>query len=291
MASKNIVVTGATGNIGSRVVLELASGKQARVTAFVRDPAKAANLTAAGATLWKGSFENKESLHAAFAGADTLVLITSGEHISEQVRDSLDAARAAGIRKVVRVSSLKAGADGPTAATRRDGVAEGLIQASGLTPVILRGHCFMQNILHNVATIRGEGRIYFGTGEGKIGMIDNRDIADAAVAAALLDTWDGQTLELTGPAAIDYHAVAAAVGKALGREVTFVPVPPAAVGATARKFGVDEDTAQLLTDYCAAYAQGWGDFTTDNVAKLTGRPARSIDDFARDVLAPMLRAG
>lgn len=287
MANAKILVTGATGNIGSRVVLELAS-RHAQVSAFVRDPGKAAKLAAAGATLQAGSFEDAASLQAAFTGADTVVLITSGERMVEQVRDSLVAARAAGVRKVVRVSSLKAAVDGPTAATRRDGVAEEVIRGSGLTAVILRGHCFMQNILHSVASIRSEGRLYFGTGDGKIGMIDNRDIADAAVAAALSDAWDGQTFELTGPAAIDYHAVAAAVGKALGREVTFVPVPPAAVGATARKFGVDDDIAQIMTDYCSAYAEGWGAFTTDSVAKLTGHPPRSIDDFAREVLASHL---
>ena len=286
MTNKKIVVTGATGNIGSRVVLELASRHQARVTAFVRDPAKAANLAAAGATLSRGSFEDEVSMREAFADADTLVLITSGAHFVEQVRGALAVARAAGARKLVRVSSLKAAVDGPTDATRRDGVAESLIRASELTSVILRGHCFMQNILHSVPTIREQGALYFGTDRGKIGMIDNRDIADAAVAAALSGTWDGQTLELTGPKAVDYDAVAAAIGTALGREVRYVPVPPAAVGATARKFGVDADTAQIMIDYCSAYASGWGDFTTDNVANLTGHPPRSIDDFAREVLAP-----
>lgn len=291
MENKNIVVTGATGNIGSRVVLGLAARKREGVIAFVRDLAKAANLAAAGATLRRGSFEDAASLREGFVGADTVVLITAGAELAEQTKAALDAARAVGVRKLVRISSLKASVDGPTEATRRDGLAEAAIHASGLRSVILRGHCFMQNLFFSVGSIRQEGKIFFGVGDGKIGMIDSRDIADAAIAAATSDTWDGQTLELTGPAAIDYHAVAAAVGRALGREVTYVPVPPTAVGEGARAHGVDDDTAKVLTDYCTAYGQGWGDFTTDAVSRLTGHAQRSIDDFAREVLVPAVRVG
>ncbi|EYF00512.1 NAD(P)H-binding protein [Chondromyces apiculatus] len=292
---KNVVVTGATGNIGSRVALTLAArqaaGQGGGVIGFVRDPLKAAPLAAAGVTLRQGAFEDDASLRAAFEGADTVVLITAGSTLAEQARAGIEAARAAGVRKIVRVSSLKASVDGPTDATRQDGRVEAWIRERGLAHVILRGHCFMQNILKNVGSIRDEGKIYFGTGDGKIGMIDVRDIADAAVAAVESEAWDGQTLELTGPEAIDFHAVAAAVGRELGRDVTFVPVPPVAAGDTARRFGVDAWTATVLTEYCAAYAAGWGDFTTGEVERLSGHAPRSIADFAREVLVPAVRGG
>lgn len=288
---KNIVVTGATGNIGSRVVLELAARKREGVTAFVRDPVKASHLAAAGATLRRGAFEDTASLRTGFAGADTVVLITAGGALAEQAEAAIDAARAAGVRKVVRISSLKASIDGPTDATRQDGRTEARLRESGLAHVILRGHGFMQNLLGSLGSLRGEGKIYFGVGDGKMGLIDTRDIADAAVVAVTSDAWDGQTLELTGPAAIDYYAVAAAIGRELGRDVTYVPVPPAAAGEAVRKFGADEWTAKVISDYCTAYSKGWGDFTTNEVAKLTGHEPRSIAEFAREVLAPAVRAG
>jgi NAD(P)H dehydrogenase (quinone) len=183
----NIVVTGATGHIGSRVVLELAARKHEGVIAFVRDPARAGNLAAAGATLRRGSFEDAASLRAGLDGADTVVLITAGRSLSEQASAAIAAARAAGVRKIVRVSSLKASTDGPTDATRQDGRVEAMLRESGLAHVILRGHCFMQNLLGSVGSVRAEGKVYFGVGDGKIGMIDNRDIGDAAVAAATSD--------------------------------------------------------------------------------------------------------
>jgi uncharacterized protein YbjT (DUF2867 family) len=289
---KNIVVTGASGNIGSRVVSGLLSREQrghSNVVAFVRDGAKAANLAVAGATIRLGTFEDPAALAAGIAGADVLVLITSGARLAEQASAAITAARAAGVQKIVRISSLKADVDGPTDAARQDGRGEATLRDSGIAHVILRGHCFMQNLFHSVPSIRAQGKLYFGVGSGKIGMIDARDIADAAVAAATNETWDGQTLELTGPAAIDYFAVATAIGNELGREVTYVPLPPAAIGEAARAHGSDDWTAQVTTEYCVAYAQGWGDFTTDSVEKLTRHVPRSIADFVREVLAPRLR--
>jgi NAD(P)H dehydrogenase (quinone) len=153
--------------------------------------------------LREGSFENVRSLREAFAGAETLVSIMTEASMVEQARGALEAARASRVRRVVRVSSLKAATEAPVLATRRDGSVEGLIQASGLAAVVSRGHCFMQNLLHHVHSIRNEGKIYFGTGSGNVGMFDSRDVADAAVTAATSEAWDGRTLELTGPESID----------------------------------------------------------------------------------------
>lgn len=272
-----------------RVALGLAARGTKRVVAVVRDPDRAAHLAGAGVTVRRAPYEDAAALREALAGGHTLVLITGGSALVGQSAAALDAARAAGVEKIVRISSLRADVHGPTDATRQDGQVERMLAESGLTRVILRGHSFMQNLLHSVPTIRAEGAIYFGAGSGKVGMIDSRDIADAALAAATSARWDGQVLELTGPEAIDHHRVAAAIGEALGREVRYVPVPPAAVGDTALRFGADPWRARILTEYCEAFTRGWGDFATDDVAKLTGHPPRSIEDFAREILSPAVR--
>lgn len=283
---KNIVVTGANGTIGRRVVEDLAKrGK--RVVAMVRDTEKARALEAAGAGIAVGSFEDPASLERTFAEADTVVLITAANaKAAEQTIAAIDAAKRAGVRKIVRISALKADPNGPTDNTRQHGLTEAALRDSGLTYVILRPHLFMQNLFGSLPTALGQGKIFWATGDGKMGMVDTRDVADAAVVAATTDTFDGGTFELTGPASIDYHAVAAAVSRALGREVAYVPVTPEAAGEAIRGFGADEWTVGIIRDYTRAYAQGFGDFTTDAVAKITGHPPRSIDDFAREVLAP-----
>jgi NAD(P)H dehydrogenase (quinone) len=189
----------------------------------------------------------------------------------------------------VRISAVKANPEGPTDNTRQHGRTEAELRASGLAYVILRPSLFFQNLLGSLSTIVSDGKIYFGIGAGRVGMIDTRDVADAAAAAAMSSKYDGETLELTGPASIDYDTVAAAIGRGLGRNVTYVAVPPAAAGEAMRSFGADDWTAGVVRDYCEAYSKGFGDFTTKEVERLTGHPARSVDDFVRDVLVPSAR--
>ena len=192
-------------------------------------------------------------------------------------------------RRVVRVSALKASLDGPTDNTRQHGRTEQHLAGSGLAYAVLRPHFFVQNLLGMLGSIRAEGKIYFGTGKGKLGMVDTRDVSDAVVATVLTDAFDGGIHELTGPESIDFDQVAAAVGRGLGKDVQFVPVPPTAVAETVRAHGGDAWTADLLRDYSTAYASGFGDFTTGEVERITGKPPRSLDRFIEEVLVPAAR--
>lgn len=289
--AKNIVVTGATGTIGGRVVEGLIATR-ALVVALIRDASKAATLEAKGAGIALGSFEDRASLVKAFTGADTVILITAANaHADEQTMSAITAAQNANVSKIVRISALKADPNGPTDNTRQHGRTEAALKASGLTCVILRPHFFLQNFVGSLSTILSEGKLYFGVGDGRMGMVDTRDVSDAAVVAATTETHDGSTFELTGPASIGCGAVASAIGRGLGREVTYVAVSPAATGEAMRRFGADEWTVGITRDYCTAYSSGWGDFTTDHVERMTGHAARSVDDFVRDVLAPAARSG
>jgi len=168
------------------------------VTALTHSAGKTGELEALGAKVAVGSFEDAASLERAFAGADTLVLITAAnEHAAEQTLTAIDAAKRAKLRKIVRVSALHANVDGPTDNTRQHGRTEAALRASGLTFVILRPHLFMQSLLGSLQTILGKGQIYAGVGDGKMGMVDTRDVSDAAIVAASSDAFDGETLELT----------------------------------------------------------------------------------------------
>jgi NAD(P)H dehydrogenase (quinone) len=109
-------------------------------------------------------------------------------------------------------------------------------------------------------------------------------------AAALSDRFDGSALELSGPKSITHGEIAAAIGTALGRNVTYVPLPPEAVGEAMRALGLDDWTAQLIVDYSRAYTKGFGDFCTDSVQQLTGHEPRSIATFAAEVMLPMAKS-
>ncbi len=176
--------------------------------------------------------------------------------------------------------------DGPTDNTRQHARTEAELRASGAATVFLRPVAFFQNLLWSAGAIAGQGALHQAIGGARIGLIDTRDVVDALERAALSDELDGQTFELTGPAAVTYDEVAGALARALGRPVRHVPIAPDALADFARQAGVDEWTAQLVRDYSIAYGRGWGDFTTDAVEKLTRHPARGVDAFAAEVFAP-----
>ena len=125
--------------------------------------------------------------------------------------------------------------------------------------------------------------------DGKIGMIDVRDIVDVAAKVLTEDGHQGKTYGLTGPASISFHDVAAGLSKALGKEVKYVDVPLEAGREAMVGMGLSEWFADAMTEYNKAFGEGLGDFTTGDVQELTGHPARSYETFARDfaeVFAP-----
>ncbi len=281
---KTILITGATGTVGRPLVQKLAHAPGVRVRALVRDPAASSDLAGAGVALVEGRFEEAASLAAAADGVDTLVLITAaGPRAADQAHAAIEAAR--GVRRIVRLSAVKAGADGPTDNTRQHARTEADIRASGAAFVFLRPMAYFQNLLWSAGTVLGDGTLY-GAGDARLALIDTRDVVDALERVALSDQHDGETLELTGPSGVSYAEVADSLTRALGRPVRYVPVSPEAVAELARKSGADDWNARLMRDYSAAYASGWGDFTTDAVERLTGHRPRGLDTFVREVFVP-----
>lgn len=288
--SQKILVTGATGNTAALVVAQLRQ-KDVSVRALVRDAKKAEALAAQGVEIAIGDFETPASLEAALAGITSVFLVTPPHpDASGMVDRFLAAATKSPLRpRIVRLSAIKGSDHGPTDNTRTHGRADRAIQDSGLPYVILRPNYFMQNLFGSAQSILGQGVMFQGTGEGRLGFIDVRDIADVATAALLDPQWDRGIYELTGPASLSYGEVATLLGAALGREVKYVPVTPDQVRESILKLGWGEWSAGIMADYSAAYARGWGDFTTTFVEKIAGHPPRSYATFLREVFVPGTR--
>jgi uncharacterized protein YbjT (DUF2867 family) len=287
---RKVLVTGATGRIGGQLVPRLAGHRNLVVRAFIRNAKNAAPLASSGAELALGRLEDVQSLRAALDGIDTVVLITPATpDAADQASSVLAAAKAAGVRKIVRISVFKAAVDGPSGITRLHGRTDSEILESGLTHTILRAPFFMQNLFFMAAdSIAREGRLYFGIGYGKLGMIDLRDTVECAESCVISDAYDDQVFTLTGPESIGFHHIASRLNDILGRPVQYIPVPPEAVERSIRAMGMGEWYAQVMRDLCRAYSENWGDLITDSVARITGRAPRSFDVFAREVLLPAL---
>jgi uncharacterized protein YbjT (DUF2867 family) len=288
--ARRVLVTGATGQIGRQLVLKLCTHPELEVVAFVRDADKAKDLAEAGAELAVGTYDDKEAVSAAQKGVDTLVLITpAGPDSEAQVKALMTPSKRRKVRKIVRVSALKADPEGPTDNTRQHGRIDAAIQKSGLSYTIVRPQFFLQNVMMSIGTIREDDVMYWGMGKAKLGMIDVRDIVDVLEQVIVEDSHENEILDLTGPASVGWDDVAKEISEGIGRPVTHIPVPVEAVHTSILRMGLGDWFAEVMRDYSKAYGEGWGDYTTDTVQKVTGKPARSVRDFVRDVFAPAFK--
>jgi uncharacterized protein YbjT (DUF2867 family) len=277
--SKTILITGATGNVAGTILPHLA-GKGVTVRALVRDPAKAAKL---GVETVQGDLEYHHALPKAFAGADTVVIIhPPGPRAPAQSSNALWAAKQAGVKRIVRLSAIGAGYDAPTINGRMHGLSDHEVVASGLAYTIIKPHFFLQNLLGNAPQIAKDGTLFYAMGDGKLPMIDVRDIGEFFARVLLTDGHDGKTYTITGPSAVTFHEFAAAVSRATGKPVAYVPVPVEAAVQGMKSWGMDDWMVGMMVDYMAAYSRSWASDVTPDFQQVVGRPSRSVDEFARD---------
>jgi uncharacterized protein YbjT (DUF2867 family) len=273
-----VLVTGATGNTGSGLVPALRSAG-VDVRAFVRNESKAQPLKDAGAEIVVGDLDRPETIEPAVEGVDKIYLLTwNGPTQAQQAENVIKAAKQAGKPHIVRHSMW-----GPESRIIKQGrQVEEALKSSGLPWTLVKPTFFMQNTMMAAQTIASDGVIYWAMKDGKLGMIDLRDIVDAAVAVLTSSGHEGKSYILTGPAAISFHDVAATFSKVLGKDVKYVSVPGEAALDSMLGIGMPEWIAKGYVELFEGFSENFANRATDNVAILTGHPARSFEQFARD---------
>lgn len=213
------LIIGATGNIGSRVTQCLVDAG-ARPSVFVRSAKRARALFGDRADILTGDLERPgPSLAAALAGVDGVFLVTDGSDLEKRDRAVSFAARDAGVRHVVKLSTLDVRTGigtGPWHARGEDAIRE-----SGVTFTFIQAAGFMSNALGWSESIRREGVLRSSTGGGKIAFIHPDDIAAVVTAALTTRDHDGEALVITGREALSYGEMAATIGRAIGKPVGF----------------------------------------------------------------------
>ncbi len=270
-----VLVTNANGKVGQEVVRALlAKGVPVRVGA--RTPDKAA-AQFPGADVVPFDYGNRATVDAALAGMTAVFSAAPYELLPLAETDLIARAKAAGVRRFVKMSAL--GVEIDPASPHM--IAETALRMSGLGWTIIRPTFFMQNYaLMSAGTIRDQGRIYEPAGDGRSAFVDTRDIADVAVAVLTDAAHEGRIYALTGPESLTRAEVAAKIAAASGRPVAYVPVDDAALRAAMA--GAPATLVTLMSMLFAAVRAGHTAAIHDGVPTVLGRPARSFDAFARD---------
>ncbi len=278
-----IGVIGATGSTGRALVAALKE-KGADFRCLVRDTAAAAEKLGDDVALVQADLADAASIEAGLAGCDKLFLLSGHSPVMvEQQMNAVNAARAAGVSHIVKLSggSFIIKEETPSKIGHGHWQIEQAIRESGLDWTFLRPGFFMQNFLKMAEMIKGMGKVMMPLpGDVKLGMIDVRDTADVAAAVLTGDGHAGHVYELSGPDVTPAEAIAA-IGAEIGREVAFVQVPmEGAVGAMKER-GMPEWLINHQSTLMGMAAEGnMAAYGNDLIAQLSGHAPRTPADFA-----------
>jgi uncharacterized protein YbjT (DUF2867 family) len=281
--SETILITGATGTIGTSLVEQMAR-QNVKAKALVRNPAKAEAIRTSNLELVTGDFEKPETLGHALEGVDRLFLNSSPDpRIVELQCAVIEAARHADVRHIVKLSAVGAGDNPPVALIRWHREIELEVENSGLSYTHLRPNGFMQNSFMFAETICQQGAFYAAMGQARVSWIDARDIASVALSALTEEGHEGRVYELTGPEALSYEEMAHKFSSALGTEVRYVDVPDEAARAGMIEAGLPAWLADALIELSHHYREGGATrAVTTDVSDVLGRRATTFDQFLRD---------
>src|SRR5581483_5846081 len=221
-----ILITGASGTVGRELVKRMARPEK-RIRAMVRDRDRAASIAYPGVDLVSGDFGDIQTLDDAMSGVNKAFLLTSpGPDQLDWETNFLQAASRSNLRHIVKLSALGAALDSPARLLRAHAEAETRLQDSGIPFTILRPNQFMQNFLNFRDPIIHRGEFYAPMGEGRISIVDVRDVA--AVIEAVLSEYghEDKVYDVTGPEALTYGEIAGLFSQELGKPVAYVDVPP-----------------------------------------------------------------
>lgn len=276
--SNTILVTGATGNVGSQVVQQLiAAGITPRIAVRVK---KADVLKQAGAEPVEMDLDKPKTVQAAFEGVDKVFLVSPFvPNMVELAATLVEAAKKANLKQIVSLSAL---AQPGITLSKWHGDVEKMIADSGISFTILRPNGFMQNFVNSMAdTIKTQNAFYAPVGEGKVSLVDIRDIAAVAVVALTNSGHEG-TYIITGPEALSNERIAEIFSQALGRTINYVDTPEDVARQGMQSAGMPDLIVNTLLELYASYKVGQASTVSPAVEQVTGKKPISFEQFVKD---------
>ena len=262
--TSTILVTGATGNVGS-VVVDLLQARDVHIRTLTGQPRPLDGAT----------------LATVLDGADAVFLGCG--NVPEQVDfecSVIDQAARTGVRRIVKLSAQGADPAAAVAYWRWHAQIEQHLRASGVPSVVLQPSFYMSNLFAATEHVRQHGMLFAPAGGTAITMVHPADVAAVATVALTTDGHDGATYLVTGPEAVTYSQVAADLSAATGRPVGYAAIPPEAAREALLGAGLPDFVVAQLLEIFAALRRGEQTVTTDTVQRLTGWAPQTFATWA-----------
>lgn len=284
--SDTLFVTGASGHLGRAVVDHLLDSQKvapARIVAGTRNPDKLADLAARGVSVVKADFDDPASLESAFAGAGTVLIVSTdaldgaGTRL-RQHKAAVAAAVKAGVGRLAYTSLPNAESSRVSFAPDHLGTEEA-IKATGLPYLIFRNSWYAENLFMSLPNALKSGQWYTSAADGRTAFVARDDIA-AAIAGALANPPAASTTyTLTGAEAVSNEEVAALAAGIAGKPLQVVHLTDEQLAGGMKAAGVPEPFVPTLVSFDTATRSGDLATVTGDVEKLSGRAPKSVRDF------------
>jgi uncharacterized protein YbjT (DUF2867 family) len=281
-----ILVLGGTGRLGRETVKLLAASGIQKVRVLVRERANIAAFNYAGVEIVTGEMTDDDSVAQALRNVERVFTIPPN------VRDQADiesriyrAARNAGAKHIVKLSTVKADPDSPCYFFQQHALAEEQLKASGIAFTILRSNSFMQNLLWFANEIKTKGSFSLPMGVAKTAPVDIRDVA--RVASTILSTihsgeaHHGATYSVSGPEKLSFTEIAQQLSAATGKQIEYRDIEPAEFLQVLLRAGIPGWYAEAVTASWNVAREG-EPIVTDVIAALTNNPTITFAQFAKD---------
>ncbi len=283
-----IVVTGATGHLGHLIVEALLREgvEPSDIVAGGRSLAKLDDLAERGVRVAAIDYNDPATLAAALKGADTLMLVSASEPGKrvEQHKAVIDAAVAAGVKRIVYTSAPHATTSGLILAPEHKGTEE-LIEASGIPSTILRNGWYTENYARSIPQVSATGELVSSVGDGRVASASRKDYADAAAAVLTSEGHEGRVYELSGDVAWTQDDLAAAISHVTGSAVVYSPKTTDEHAAILKAAGLDDGTVYFVTTLDANTRDGLLAETSGDLSRLIGRPTTPLREGLSAALA------
>ena len=272
-----ILITGATGHVGSELIAALLPAHAGHIRALTRNP---------DAVLPDGTEKvvadlGDSDLAPVLDGVDAVFLLTDGLNIAAHGERLVAAALRAGVERIVKLSVLGVGHGATDLITSGHRAGEEAIRDSGIEWTFLRPTAFMSNALNWSPMITADQVVHAPFATGRAAIVDPADIAAVAAACLTDDGHNQRVYELTGPEALSPGDQVAILSQVLGRDLRYAESDPADMLAQMASYGMPEELAHAVVEQFRSTLQPFNSKPTGDIAAVTSRPARSFTDWAQ----------